>query len=157
MTKETIKKYQAMKPKYKIPHKTATGREFHEYWFSESECEDAIKRFQIQLTEPMPESVKSYHTETSWNENLQKGLEYYTTYWRSPIAFEDTLEVIGYNKGRSSMVMEMKSMNTGDVFSMFISDWWEMYSENDMPDRKITGFFIPCKKGSNFGLKFIGK
>lgn len=73
--------------------------------------------------------------------------------WITNFEFEDTLELVSYGRGRSSVTFTLKRTD-GTTVSMFVSDFYEAAFK--MKDGKITGRFTFIKKGQNYGCKMIG-
>lgn len=73
--------------------------------------------------------------------------------WKPNFEFEDTLELVSYGRGRSSVTFTLKRTD-GTTVSMFVSDFFE--SAFKMKEGKITGHFTFIKKGQNYGCKLVG-
>lgn len=72
--------------------------------------------------------------------------------WKANFEFEDTLELVGYGRGRSSITFSLKRSD-GTTVSMFVSDFYDAAFK--MHEGKITGRFTFIKKGQNYGCKLI--
>ena len=81
----------------------------------------------------------------------------YTHIKREPNSnFPDTLEYTGYfgSRGGNSHI-QLKSVNTGRTYHMFMSDFDEVLREKKFVNNQLSGFFHFCKKGSSQGIRFI--
>lgn len=67
--------------------------------------------------------------------------------------FTDTLNYIGYFRGRSAAVFEFKREMTGTNVTMFMKDLDE--SLKYMVNGKLSGTFTFCKRGMNFGVTLL--
>lgn len=72
--------------------------------------------------------------------------------WRDNEVFNDMLEYVRYERGRSSIAFIMKRTN-GTYVSMFISDFSAALPH--MVAGKLKGTFTFVKKGSSYGCKLI--
>jgi hypothetical protein len=86
--------------------------------------------------------------------------EYYSAYWsgsdielKDNFIFEDCLTYDSYGRGRSS-VSFVFSRPAGQTVTMFISDFTDIIPK--LKEGTIAGKFTFCKKGSNFGCKYLG-
>ena len=70
--------------------------------------------------------------------------------------FADSLEYEGYfgSTGGNSHI-KLKSVNSGRVYHMFMSDFDEVLREKRFINNQIVGLFAFCKKGNSQGLRFI--
>ncbi len=69
--------------------------------------------------------------------------------------FEDTLRYKTYGKGRSAVTFYFES-DKGDKYTMFISDFDDIL-QNKGEIWNLDGRFTFCKKGANFGIKYLGR
>lgn len=74
--------------------------------------------------------------------------------WVTNYEFEDTLELVSYGRGRSSVTFTLKRTD-GKTISMFVSDFFD--AAHKMNNGKITGRFTFVKKGQNYGCKMVGE
>ncbi len=72
--------------------------------------------------------------------------------WLDNFEFDDTLTLIDYGRGRSSVVFDMQRTD-GTKVSVFVSDFFEMAKQ--MQNGKITGRFTFTKKGQNYGCCLV--
>lgn len=72
--------------------------------------------------------------------------------WVTNFEFEDTLELVSYGRGRSSVTFTLKRSD-GTTVSMFVSDFFDAAFK--MKEGKITGRFTFIKKGQNYGCKLV--
>lgn len=73
---------------------------------------------------------------------------------KDPYTFSDTLTIMGYLRGRSSVQICLVG-SKGEEYSMFISDFMDMVLSTDIQRARITGTWTFTKKGANYGLKKI--
>lgn len=68
--------------------------------------------------------------------------------------FEDTLEMIWFSKGRSSVKFDFKSKTTGNGYEMFFRDAVNLILKGkDLLN--LTGKFCFVKQGKNFGVYLL--
>ena len=70
--------------------------------------------------------------------------------------FKDTFKFKGFERGRSSAVgiftNEAKNLSS----SMFLSNVSDVILVGGCDLTNLSGFFTMCKKGNNYGLKYLG-
>jgi hypothetical protein len=72
--------------------------------------------------------------------------------------FFDTLIFQGFSRGRSSVTANFTNKEGTMQSSMFVSNFSDIIHYYIKPDFKnLTGYFCMCKKGANFGLKYLGE
>lgn len=76
--------------------------------------------------------------------------------WEDNAPFADTFEYTGYRgaSGGNSHIY-FKSVNTGRVVNMFMSDFDEVIQQDRFINKQIVGLFCYCKKGSKQGFRLI--
>lgn len=72
---------------------------------------------------------------------------------RDNFEFEDTLKLVGYSKGRSSVGFTFERSD-GTTVNFFLSDFFAI--AHKLVDGRITGRFTFVKKGQNYGCRMIG-
>lgn len=72
--------------------------------------------------------------------------------WKPNHVFQDTLTLVTYGRGRSSVTFEMKRKN-GKTVSVFVSDFCDMIRA--MNRGVVAGAFTFTKKGANYGCKMV--
>lgn len=72
--------------------------------------------------------------------------------WKTNFEFEDTLELVSYGRGRSSITFNFRRTD-GTTVSMFVSDFFEVVFK--MKEGKVAGRFTFVKKGQNYGCKMV--
>ena len=77
-----------------------------------------------------------------------------TIEWRDVKPWEDTMLVIGTQRGRSAAFFLLVSGN-GDSYPMFMSDAADMMQRAVVTRGTITGRWTIVKKGQNYGIKFL--
>ena len=71
--------------------------------------------------------------------------------------FEATLKYKEYSKGRSSVTFYWEDIKTGLTYPMFISSLGEILEKGKVfSGEQISGRWKVIKKGSNFGIKYVG-
>lgn len=75
--------------------------------------------------------------------------------WKDNFIFEDTLFVDSYTRGRSAADFILVSIATGIKYSMFLRDSLDMIQHAKISYGSITGKWTFCKRGANFGIKYI--
>lgn len=71
--------------------------------------------------------------------------------WVDNYEFEDTLILVDYGRGRSSVIFEFERKSNGNIVTMFISDFFNCVFK--MTNGQIQGRFTFTKKGQNYGCK----
>jgi hypothetical protein len=74
--------------------------------------------------------------------------------WVDNHEFSDTLTLVDYGRGRSSVTFTMRRTN-GKTVSVFVSDFCEMAKNAAFSAGQITGLFTFTKKGANYGCKLM--
>ena len=74
--------------------------------------------------------------------------------WVDNHEFSDTLTLVDYGRGRSSVTFTMRRTN-GKTVSVFVSDFCEIAKSSAFCAGKITGRFTFTKKGANYGCKLV--
>ena len=77
----------------------------------------------------------------------------YSSTLQDNFEFEDTLQYMGYSKGRSSVTFEFERLSNGKKVTMFISDFNKIASS--MRYGALEGKFTFGKKGTSYGCKLI--
>lgn len=73
--------------------------------------------------------------------------------WKDNEIFDDKLEYRSYYRGRSAAGMEFKSVYSGKVYTVFMTDFDGMVKY--MVNGVVGGKFAFCKCGGNYGLRMI--
>lgn len=92
--------------------------------------------------------------------NKQYILESYHLRWQQPthknFIFKDTFKFKGFYRGRSSATAEFANEDETLSSSMFLSDVSDVILLGDYDLTNLSGYFCMCKKGANYGLKYLG-
>ena len=72
--------------------------------------------------------------------------------WKDNFEFDDTLTLVAYGRGRSSVNFTLQRTD-GTTVSMFVSDFYDAAFK--MHEGKITGRFTFTKKGQNYGCRLV--
>ena len=70
--------------------------------------------------------------------------------------FKDTFKFKGFERGRSSVVGIFRNEDGTLSSSMFLSNVSDVILLADYDLTNLSGYFTMCKKGSNYGLKYLG-
>lgn len=70
--------------------------------------------------------------------------------------FTDTLVLKDTERGRSAARLVLESATNGNRYRMFFADFVDMVKQIDMHKGIFVGRFIPCKKGSNYAIRWVG-
>ena len=76
--------------------------------------------------------------------------------WKDPEPFSATLTLIGFSRGRSAANFDFES-ETGARFTVFMTDLMAMIQSPAWQSGKISGTFVPTKRGQNYGIKLVEK
>jgi len=89
-----------------------------------------------------------------WWSGMQRYMDKYNLRWEDNYEFEDILKYSGFSRGNSSCTIQFRSINSGKEYTMFMKEL------NDCIDKlvegKLTGKFTFCKRGENYGIKYLG-
>jgi len=85
------------------------------------------------------------------NENDMK---IYNLHWQDNWEWEDTLTYYGYDRGSSSCIICFKSEALNQYVNMFMTDF--NYIVKLLENGKLKGKFTFCKRGQNYGVKYLG-
>ncbi len=70
--------------------------------------------------------------------------------------FKDTFKFEGFARGRSSATAEFTNEAKNLSSSMFLSNVSDVILIGGCDLTNLSGYFCMCKKGSNYGLKYLG-
>ena len=70
--------------------------------------------------------------------------------------FKDTFKFEGFSRGRSSVTADFTNEDETLSSSMFLSNVSDVILVGGCVFSILSGFFTMCKKGSNYGLKYLG-
>ena len=70
--------------------------------------------------------------------------------------FKDTFKFGGFSRGRSSVIADFTNEDKTLSSSMFLSNVSDVILLGDCDLTNLSGFFTICKKGANYGLKYLG-
>jgi len=73
---------------------------------------------------------------------------------RDNFEFDDTLTLLDYGRGRSSVTFTLQRLNGKNV-TMFVSDLCDMVKACESKQGVFHGRFTFCKKGQNYGCRLI--
>jgi hypothetical protein len=92
-----------------------------------------------------------YDTDTRNHLTHDRG---YQIVWYPNKEWEDELQLVKYTRGRSSVTFVFRSIINGDEFHAFVSNSFEIFK--DSVGGVISGRFTFVKKGSDYGVKYLG-
>ena len=70
--------------------------------------------------------------------------------------FKDTFKFEGFARGRSSATAEFTNKAKNLSSSMFLSNVSDVILLGGCDLTSLSGYFCMCKKGANYGLKYLG-
>ena len=70
--------------------------------------------------------------------------------------FKDTFKFKGFERGRSSVVGIFRNEDETLSSSMFLSNVSDVILLGGCDLTNLSGYFTMCKKGANYGLKYLG-
>lgn len=80
-----------------------------------------------------------------------------TVRWEPAKEFTDTLVLKDTERGRSAARIVLESATNGNRYQMFFAGFVDMVKQIDMHKGIFVGRFIPCKKGSNYAIQWVGE
>lgn len=78
--------------------------------------------------------------------------------WRDNYTFTDSMQIVDYSRGRSSILFSFKSQTDGTVYPVFVSDMMDIIQNCSIINGIISNqdwSFI--KKGGNYGMQLYKK
>ena len=100
----------------------------------------------------IPISYKNYYQHYS--------LDSYNGSYEAPpyknFIFKDTFKFEGFSRGRSSATADFTNEAKNLSSSMFLSNVSDVILLGDCDLTNLSGYFTMCKKGANYGLKYLG-
>jgi len=75
--------------------------------------------------------------------------------WRDPEPFQATLRVIGIQRGRSAAYFRLAD-DLARCWPMFMKEILELVQVAVINQGTVEGWWIPVKRGQNFGLRYLG-
>ena len=76
--------------------------------------------------------------------------------WRENFVLETTLTWKDFYRGRSSPGIKFTDSD-GREYPMFLKDLGELLLNSTMVKGKVTGKFTFCKRGENYGIKYVAE
>lgn len=80
---------------------------------------------------------------------------FYSILFKPNFEFYDTLQYIGYSRGRSSIKIQFICLSCGTTVEMFISDFDDMMEREGLHGKHVSGRFTFVKRGKNYGVKYL--
>ena len=71
--------------------------------------------------------------------------------------FKDTFKFEGFSRGRSSATADFTNEDKTLSSSMFLSNVSDVILLGGCDLLNLSGYFCMCKKGANYGLKYLGE
>ena len=100
----------------------------------------------------IPISYKNYYQHYS--------LDSYNGSYEAPVyknfIFKDTFKFTRFERGRSSAIGIFRNEDGTLSTSMFLTNLSDVILLGDCDLTNLSGYFCMCKKGSNYGLKYLG-
>lgn len=79
----------------------------------------------------------------------------YNSTWKEIVAFPARMRIVGHERGQSAFRFILENIETGARYSMFGGDMVSLLKENTITNGETEEiWWIPSKKGQNFGLKW---
>jgi hypothetical protein len=75
--------------------------------------------------------------------------------WRAPKSFKAALHLRETRRGRSAAYFLWYD-HEGHEFPMFISDTAYLMQQTRIVTGTVVGTFIPIRRGSNYGIRYVG-
>lgn len=125
------------------------------YTMDKAWCERYVAEAKEELSEGFAAS-KSTATEGSWRNWLERRIAEYEYDWREPWEFEDIFKIEGYGRGRSTAYFNLRSLTSGLTCVMMMSDIYDLVTSATLINGVVVGRWIFCKKGANYGIKYLG-
>lgn len=121
---------------------------------NKSWCEQNLK----WLTEQKERGYENNPNQTKehWEKWIEWRINGVSFIWREPWEFVDTFKIVGYSRGRSAANFDLVSETTGMECSMFMTDATHLITTTVIDKGVVTGKWIFCKRGSNYGIKYLG-
>ena len=76
------------------------------------------------------------------------------TVWRDNVPFEATMELTGFGRGMSSARFHWQD-HEGHRYEMFMKEMGDLILATTLERGVVHGKWIICKRGQNYGLKFV--
>jgi len=77
--------------------------------------------------------------------------------WKTNSEFDDTMIASDMSRGCSAANFELISKTSGKCFNMFMRDMLDMVKNANIAKGEIVGRWTYCKRGRNYGIKFISE
>lgn len=114
------------------------------------ECEGVREYITYSGNEPQEDGHDTFYHRFPIRDSLPQK-------WEPATAFEDTLVLVDTERGQSAARLVVHSATNGNRYQMFFADFVKMLKQIDMHKGIFVGRFIPCKKGSNYAIQWLGK
>lgn len=125
------------------------------YTMDKGWCERYVIEAKEELAEGF-EASNSRATEARWREWLEFRIAEYEYEWREPWEFTDTFKIEGYGRGRSAAYFNLTSQTSGLSCVMMMTDICDLVTSATIEKGVVTGRWIFCKRGANYGIKYLG-
>lgn len=73
--------------------------------------------------------------------------------WKENFEFDDVM----YVNGRSAAYFDVEFEETEYKACMFMTDMTDIIMNHTITEGMVTGKFTFCKRGSNYGVRYLGK
>ena len=77
-----------------------------------------------------------------------------TIEWRDNEPFRAKMKVVSVNRGRSAAYFELRS-DEGVIYPMFMTDMFDMVTLTVVKKGVVSGSWVGCKRGENYGIRFL--
>lgn len=85
----------------------------------------------------------------------QLSYPYYGHIMKDNYEFEDDLQIIDVERGRSACIFIAHSKNTGKKYKLFLSSMLEIINNTNMHYGEFSGKFTFIKRGAKYSLKLL--
>lgn len=90
-----------------------------------------------------------------WWDPGARCIEQYGYHYEDNFEWEDTLKYETFGRGTSAAHLWFRSTITGKEYMMFLTDFSNIVEL--LVEGKLTGTFTFCKRGANYGVKYVKK
>jgi hypothetical protein len=76
--------------------------------------------------------------------------------WRDPEPFHAELTILDTMRGRSAAYFRLKD-DLARCWPMFMAEVLDLIRTAVITEGTVKGYWIPCKRGQNYGLRYLGQ
>jgi hypothetical protein len=99
----------------------------------------------------------AHESRKEFDDNVASGkyIEINSITWKENHEFTDTLEIVGFSRGRSAANFNFKSTTNGMEYNTFMTDVLSIISKSVIDHGVVTGTWTFVKRGANYGIKLV--